>query len=1324
MATDACGNSVSYDQTITVEDQTFLDSLTLSHGMLQPEFQWDGTRYYRVYVDFEVENITVTPIAAHADLIIKVNGEVVQSGSPSSLVPLEAGWNTLDIQVATRDETSSRTYIIYVLRDAGADTSQSEAEFYDYLFNLFSHVQLDGQLRNLVANDNFLIAHTEINRGSHIITVFSEPSGTLLWEKNFQSINNQIPYLFEDKLALVGVEGSDSRSMVSFYVFDANTGDVLTQIPGVGLWGHYGKCIVSGSGSTGEIFDLQESRKIYSYSSTNVIRLGALIGDKVLYSAGPGTEGRKPYPLLFSLSEQRELWSGTDFPDDQKNFLHNQVKSVYNIKRDGFPVLFISRHLSIGEELQFYFLKENGEGHFISPQFFGLTEPHYSGAKIDFAFTRNTDQGPILITGINTGHLGNIDTYKEIIVTLDNQGNELGRIEFSLKDNKIYFSGLDSSGNLILLLYRYRPNRGYFMVSYSVPNLEENYEKNFSYLRASPHGVHLVDNEIFIWGTTSRKGHTILSLEPAADATISAYYPFEENSAKLVVWSGHLQQVHNTTHLFVPFKMKDESAGSRIIRIPRDFKGFLNAQLSIPSPVYTNSSVKIDYTPLFANISVNGGDITNSIWHTPNIPGSYTITLNVDDIKEDYLVDVLDIALILDSDSDLVVDADEALYGTDPNNPDTDGDGVLDGKDLSPLMNPAEPIWQEKQKIGMVRIVQPIEAWGLDGYAEIWEAYPVFRNYKIIVKKRMIHSYASEGTKKSIINEENVKRIINMGLEESGFEAYKIEHFSSTELNVLERAVSEVEMVADGRFEDSSLFPASFPSKPIGYRFYYNHLRKYYKSYIKNTEELHFPNGDNFFCHLLYPIKIKRHCEQSISIQFRDLQMLSKIYYRDDENYKLPGFVYSFFTSDNFQQDANESYYDGLATLALEDKDIYSAVLELPADKANYASSYLKITPVWIEKKGNDTSFSPLFPSVDVTGITRKVILPEQTDGEERVITQEFLDFSGLNSNILDATIFQTPSQNTQSKIKMSSTCLGIIIINPSDEEKKFNVTQIDKKITTYIDLISGPARKVATLTQTKLKREYKVEKLENLPEDHWARSPKFRGPVAVLETVQGVAAIVTDGQQVIGALREGDSVKAVYYSGKVVLSGVGTTISLAESSVKVFKVFGKGSKVAKFSNKLACTKTAVVLTVAVGVVEVSYNAYEYSNTDDPILKTYYKERIVADSINTGISVISIFSPHTFVFTITWTIGVEIYRAIWGEDFAYKVACDIGSACEFLRKYISAKGIPSQSMNDAYTSAEDALLEKIQIRNENPLRNIEINPELYPYIAIFVDPDL
>jgi hypothetical protein len=59
---------------------------------------------------------------------------------------------------------------------------------------------------------------------------------------------------------------------------------------------------------------------------------------------------------------------------------------------------------------------------------------------------------------------------------------------------------------------------------------------------------------------------------------------------------------------------------------------------------------------------------------------------------------------LLDNDADGLTDIDETFAGTDPRNPDSDGDGAMDGSDLNPLIFEARPSTtppiQEKEETG------------------------------------------------------------------------------------------------------------------------------------------------------------------------------------------------------------------------------------------------------------------------------------------------------------------------------------------------------------------------------------------------------------------------------------------------------------------------------------------------------------------------------------------------------------------------------------------------------------------------------------------------
>lgn len=75
----------------------------------------------------------------------------------------------------------------------------------------------------------------------------------------------------------------------------------------------------------------------------------------------------------------------------------------------------------------------------------------------------------------------------------------------------------------------------------------------------------------------------------------------------------------------------------------------------------------------------------------------------------------------LDSDSDGLTDLEEALNGTDPNNPDTDHDTFLDGNEVFHLYNPASGSNQRLLDTGLVRTVDSPVGWAIN-VPSVWKA--------------------------------------------------------------------------------------------------------------------------------------------------------------------------------------------------------------------------------------------------------------------------------------------------------------------------------------------------------------------------------------------------------------------------------------------------------------------------------------------------------------------------------------------------------------------------------------------------------------------------
>ncbi|TJY42782.1 hypothetical protein E5161_08040 [Cohnella pontilimi] len=121
----AGGDTASDSFTITLagSSNANLSGLTISQGLLSPAFS-SGTTSYTASVGYEVNSITVTPIAEDINVSIKVKDVTTSSGSPAS-IPLSVGPNPIDVLVTAQDGTTQKTYTVIVTRAASTNADLS-----------------------------------------------------------------------------------------------------------------------------------------------------------------------------------------------------------------------------------------------------------------------------------------------------------------------------------------------------------------------------------------------------------------------------------------------------------------------------------------------------------------------------------------------------------------------------------------------------------------------------------------------------------------------------------------------------------------------------------------------------------------------------------------------------------------------------------------------------------------------------------------------------------------------------------------------------------------------------------------------------------------------------------------------------------------------------------------------------------------------------------------------------------------------------------------------------------------------------------------------
>ncbi|WP_322907877.1 Ig-like domain-containing protein [Paenibacillus sp. SGZ-1009] len=97
-----------------------LSAVQLSAGVLIPTFIPAQTSYL-ASVQNDVYDITVTPTTSDSNATVRVNGNMVPSGSASAPISLQTGTNTVTVDVIAADGQTRQTYTIQVIREPNKD---------------------------------------------------------------------------------------------------------------------------------------------------------------------------------------------------------------------------------------------------------------------------------------------------------------------------------------------------------------------------------------------------------------------------------------------------------------------------------------------------------------------------------------------------------------------------------------------------------------------------------------------------------------------------------------------------------------------------------------------------------------------------------------------------------------------------------------------------------------------------------------------------------------------------------------------------------------------------------------------------------------------------------------------------------------------------------------------------------------------------------------------------------------------------------------------------------------------------------------------------
>jgi hypothetical protein len=105
----------------TVASNVNLSSLALNPLAIYTKTTGSAKVNYSTSVTAETNSVTLTPVAEDPLAVIKVNGNIVLSGSASAPITLNAGPTTINILVTGQDAITTKTYSVIVNRDGSSN---------------------------------------------------------------------------------------------------------------------------------------------------------------------------------------------------------------------------------------------------------------------------------------------------------------------------------------------------------------------------------------------------------------------------------------------------------------------------------------------------------------------------------------------------------------------------------------------------------------------------------------------------------------------------------------------------------------------------------------------------------------------------------------------------------------------------------------------------------------------------------------------------------------------------------------------------------------------------------------------------------------------------------------------------------------------------------------------------------------------------------------------------------------------------------------------------------------------------------------------------
>ncbi len=345
-----------------------------------------------------------------------------------------------------------------------------------------------------------------------------------------------------------------------------------------------------------------------------------------------------------------------------------------------------------------------------------------------------------------------------------------------------------------------------------------------------------------------------------------------------------------------------------------------------------------------------------------------------------------------DTDRDGLADLDEIVgLNRRPTNPllsDSDGDGVIDGLDLSPT-ELWDPPWRSTFEPGLVRFTQRFHALGVHAVsATIW-TYNIDADACVYLS-----DHTADATRSSNDSIENVLATIDHVLVEGG------------ETNFTATAAEDLGQESWGTATVS--YGTCDFWEPRQYRFEYIHDSHASNVDFVNVAEVPIRDGaGELFYHASTGIPIRLSKPQGVIVQFSIRPDADRGTETVDGTTTVPTLVYSLFRGTDFL--AAPPFYQNLAVGAAIDDHAYEFQLRIPKEVAREENTVqvdgvptatLVLTPAWLTSDG----FSVAKAALNVTDVTVAASIVRVQESAELVVARLATDMPSLEAALPDST--------------------------------------------------------------------------------------------------------------------------------------------------------------------------------------------------------------------------------------------------------------------------------------------------------------------------------